>query len=1061
MLMQEAPPSRGLWVRGVLVVLALSVLSAMVAVEWRHRHLLSARAADRGAVIDSLAKSLIEHTTQSEVLGAASVMGLTSHLLKQAALGQLERDAPSVLALLGAARDRFGAQGVYLLAADGTIVAHATAGPSSTGQNVGFRPYFQQALAGRSNVYAAVGAFSHERGLYVAAPLHAGTSSPSPVLGVIMVKLPLAPIDAMLARAGMPALLLSPQGVAIASTRGEWLYAMTPPLEQQRIDGIAALRQFGRQFDNGVASALPFDVGQPQVVIDGAAHALEQRSLDWHDPAGPWSLVLLEDVSALLPWSERMLLGGSAGLLVLLLGLLVLALLRNRQRMAASQQRLQVLGAALQSSPMAVVVTNAKGFIEWVNPGFEAITGYRLEEVQGSKPSLLSSGKTGMETYNDMWSHLVSGRAWKGAFINRRKDGTEYHAEATLTPVLDRFGVRIGMVGVHQDLSERLQEQQALQRSEQRMRELLEQQKAIFDNAPPVLLTADGVIRLFNPAFAALVGGTAEQMQDERVSSLFASLEEHAAFAARMAPRLVAGEQVREDWTLRRLDGSPFEARISASPVQISGATLAAMWVIEDVTEVHRAELAMQDARERLELAQEAGKIGVFDADLRTGHSVWISKQAGHQGLRERVFDDWRAAWAQRLDGRDREAALARLDVALQGSETRFSDTWRMVRADGTVHWYECSARILRDAQGKAERMVGVNVDIDAYKQLEARVAAQLQFQQVLIDTISIPIVYKDAQGRYLGFNRAYEATFGIRREDYLGKTVLDRDFIEPDQRQLFQDDVQMALQGAEAVHREVDLPYADGVIHRTLYWLQRFGEPGSEMEGVIGTFVDISDRQRIEQDLRRAKELAEEAATLKSNFLANMSHEIRTPMNAIIGMSHLALKSGLTPRQHDYVAKIEQAGQHLMGVINDILDFSRIEAGKLRIESHPFVLDQVLAGVVDVVSHKATAKGLELICDVASNVPQNLVGDALRIGQILINYANNAVKFTERGEVGIVVRMEQAQGDDVTLRLEVRDTGIGLTPQQQDKLFQSFQQADASTTRRYGGTGLGLAICK
>ena len=1061
MLMQEAPPSRGLWVRGVLVVLALSVLSAMVAVEWRHRHLLSAREADRGAVIDSLAKSLIEHTTQSEVLGAASVMGLTSHLLKQAALGQLGRDAPAVLTLLGAARDRFGAQGVYLIAADGAIVAHATTGPSSTGQNVGFRPYFQQALAGRSNVYAAVGAFSHERGLYVAAPLHAGTSSPSPVLGVIMVKLPLAPIDAMLARAGMPALLLSPQGVAIASTRGEWLYAMTPPLEQQRIDGIAALRQFGRQFDNGVASALPFDVGQPQVVIDGAAHALEQRSLDWHDPAGPWSLVLLDDVSALLPWSERMLLGGSAGLLVLLLGLLVLALLRNRQRMAASQQRLQVLGAALQSSPMAVVVTNAKGFIEWVNPGFEAITGYRLEEVQGSKPSLLSSGKTGMETYNDMWSHLVSGRAWKGAFINRRKDGTEYHAEATLTPVLDRFGVRIGMVGVHQDLSERLQEQQALQRSEQRMRELLEQQKAIFDNAPPVLLTADGVIRLFNPAFAALVGGTAEQMQDERVSSLFASLEEHAAFAARMAPRLVAGEQVREDWTLRRLDGSPFEARISASPVQISGATLAAMWVIEDVTEVHRAEVAMQEARERLELAQEAGKIGVFDADLRIGRSIWISKQAGHQGLRERVFDDWRAAWVQRLDSRDRAAALARLDVALQGNETRFSDTWRMVRADGTVHWYECSARILRDAQGQAERMVGVNVDIDAYKQLEARVAAQLQFQQVLIDTISIPIVYKDAQGRYLGFNRAYEATFGIRREDYLGKTVLDRDFIEPDQRQLFQDDVQMALQGAEAVHREVDLPYADGVIHRTLYWLQRFGEPGSEMEGVIGTFVDISDRQRIEQDLRRAKELAEEAATLKSNFLANMSHEIRTPMNAIIGMSHLALKSGLTPRQHDYVAKIEQAGQHLMGVINDILDFSRIEAGKLRIESHPFVLDQVLAGVVDVVSHKATAKGLELICDVASNVPQNLVGDALRIGQILINYANNAVKFTERGEVGIVVRMEQAQGDDVTLRLEVRDTGIGVTPQQQDKLFQSFQQADASTTRRYGGTGLGLAICK
>ncbi|MGL6203604.1 MAG: PAS domain-containing protein, partial [Giesbergeria sp.] len=574
MLMQETPSPRTSWVRGVLVVLVLAVLSAMVAVELRQQHLLGERQAQRSAVIDGLAKSLIEQTMQSEVLGAVSVMGLTSHLLKQAVLGQLGRDAPAVLALLGAARDRFGAQGVYLINTDGTIVAHATAGPSSTGQNVGFRPYFHQALAGRSNVYAAVGAFSHERGLYVAAPLHAGSSSPSPVLGVVMVKLPFAQVDALLARAGMPALLLSPQGVAIASTRTEWLYAMTPPLEQRRIDGIKALRQFGRQFDNGVASALPFDATQPEVLIDGAPHALEQRSIDWHDPAGAWSLVLLDDVSALMPWAQRTGLGGAVGVLVLLLGLLVLELLRNRQRMAATQQRLQVLGAALQSSPMAVVVTNAQGIIEWVNPGFEATTGYGLNEVRGAKPGLLASGKTGVETYNAMWSHLVSGRAWKGVFINRRKDGTEYHAESTLTPVLSSHGVRIGMVGLHQDVSARMQEQQELQRSERRLRELLEQQKAIFDNAPPVLLTADGVMRMFNPAFAALVGGTAQQLQDERVSCLFASLEEHAAFAARVAPRLVAGEQVREDWTLRRLDGSPFEARISASAVHIEGASL-------------------------------------------------------------------------------------------------------------------------------------------------------------------------------------------------------------------------------------------------------------------------------------------------------------------------------------------------------------------------------------------------------------------------------------------------------------------------------------------------------
>jgi two-component system sensor histidine kinase/response regulator len=1049
------------WLQGALVVALVAFVGALAAVQVILAQRLHERQVQRQALLDRTAHALIEQTVQGAALGAVSVLGLTEPLLKQVALGLLEPDAPAVLAPLSAARSRFAAQGVYVIAADGTIVAHATDGAHSTGNNVAFRPYFQQAMKGISSVYAAVGAFTFERGLYVAAPLFSGSSPESSVVGAVMFKLQFAPIDALLANTGIPALLLSPQGVAYASTRPEWLYAVSPPLVQSRIDAIAALRQFGRHFDNGVASALPFEAVAGDVLIDGAQHAVERQEIDWNDPAGPWALLMLDDVSQAMPLADRLSHGGAVFVLLGLLGLLLMELLRNRQRMAVTQQRLQVLGAALESSPLAVVVTDAHGVIEWVNPEFERNTGYRLQEVRGRKPSLLASGKTPLQTFGAMWAALLAGRPWKGHFINRRKDGTEYHEEATLSPVLDARGVCIGMVGLHQDVTQRMQEQQALERSERWHKELLLQQNAIFDNAPPVLLTCDGLMRKFNPAFAALVGGTPEQLQDQRVSLLFGSLEQHAAFSARVAPSLAAGAPVREYWTAYRLDGSAFDVRISASSVQVDGCGQAAIWIIEDVTEARRAEAAMRDTRERLELAQEAGKIGVFDVDLQSGRSVWTRKQTGAEGISERVFDDWRAAWVQRLYAPDRDAALARLDAALQGQACTFRDTWRMVRADGGVRWFECSAHILRSASGKAERMVGVNVDIDAHKRLEERVAAQLQFQQVLVDTIAIPIFYKDAQGRYLGFNRAYEQAFGIRREDYLGKTVLDMVHLPHEKRQQFRVDAEMALHRAEPVHREVDMPYADGRTRRTLYWLQGFSQPDGAPGGVIGTFVDIGERQRVEEELRRAKELAEEATALKSNFLANMSHEIRTPMNAIIGMSHLALKSGLSARQHDYVSKIEQAGQHLMGVINDILDFSRIEAGKLRIEAHPFVLDQVLAGVVDVVSHKAGAQGLELICDVASDVPQNLVGDALRIGQILINYANNAIKFTERGDIGIVVRVQSQDGDRVLLRFEVCDTGIGLSDEQMERLFQSFQQADTSTTRRYGGTGLGLAICK
>jgi PAS domain S-box-containing protein len=236
--------------------------------------------------------------------------------------------------------------------------------------------------------------------------------------------------------------------------------------------------------------------------------------------------------------------------------------------------------------------------------------------------------------------------------------------------------------------------------------------------------------------------------------------------------------------------------------------------------------------------------------------------------------------------------------------------------------------------------------------------------------------------------------------------------------------------------------------------------DANGQVIGAIETLQDISDQKQAEMALQEAKADAEAAARVKAEFLANMSHEIRTPLNAIVGFAHLLHKTELNARQASHVQHLRASGDMLLQLINDILDFSKIEAGRMPIEKVPFVLDTVLDNLSGMIAERAREKGLELHFVLANEVPQHLVGDSLRLTQVLVNLLSNAIKFTEAGQILIFISVAERSDAKVRLEIAVQDSGIGISPEQQARLFRAFSQADSSTTRKYGGTGLGLTIC-
>lgn len=392
------------------------------------------------------------------------------------------------------------------------------------------------------------------------------------------------------------------------------------------------------------------------------------------------------------------------------------------------------------------------------------------------------------------------------------------------------------------------------------------------------------------------------------------------------------------------------------------------------------------------------------------------------------------------------------------------SDTYQRLDKFGNAVWLEANYNPIFDQAGQVYKIVkfAINVTQSELAKLEAN---QLQKQEKLfrdlLDSAPDAMIIADAQGKIRMINKQAESLFGYTRSELVGQLL---EILIP---QRFRQHHPQKRDGF--FHNPAVREMGSGL---ELFGLAKDGHeipielslsPIQTDEGLwaASAIRDISERRLANQQLQVAMKAAEEATRTKSDFLANMSHEIRTPMNAIIGMSYLALQSNLNAQQRNYISKVHRSAESLLGIINDILDFSKIEAGMLHIEKVPFDLSDILQRLADVIAFKAEENGIELLFSNTHHIPKNLIGDPLRLGQVLLNLASNAVKFTHDGEIVLDISVKQETDDQITLLFSVKDSGIGMTPEQQSKLFQSFSQADTSTTRKYGGTGLGLSISK
>lgn len=748
------------------------------------------------------------------------------------------------------------------------------------------------------------------------------------------------------------------------------------------------------------------------------------------------------------------------------------ALEKSKTDLAESEAQFRTLADA---NTAAIYVLQADRFA-LVNPALSTITGYSRDELLGMEFAKLIHPEHRGEICERERSRLrgedVVSR-YQNQIVTKFGENRWMDVSVGLIPLRGQMAT----VCTAFDITERRKALDDLAASQRRYQTLTESMKDVVWT-----LDAETMRYLYvSPSIFFLRGFTAEEVIAEPAD---ANVSEESRTAARdlLADRIGASragtltpstyftnevEQIRKDgstvWTEVI---SHFVINQETGAVEVHGVT-------RDIAERKRAEnalretlQALRESEESLKFVLDGSRLGTWDWNIETGEVKRNDYWAEMLGYASDGCGSTTGNWLDLVHPDDRQTAWKSIEDNLAGRSPVHEIEYRMRARDGSYRWIFDRARIVsRDISGRATRMSGTHEDITSRKLAEEALRTAEERYRILAEFAvdNIWLLGPDLRLKYI--SPAIETITGYTAAEMAEKTLPE--MLRPDSLAHalnYLDGLRPVSESGlatEPFRREMELKRKDGgTVWTEITASPRFDPEGNLVE-LVGVTRDIRDRKLAEQQLIIAKEQAEAASRAKSVFLANMSHEIRTPMNGVIGMTGLLLDTILNNEQRHYAEAIRSCGESLLALINDILDFSKIESGKLELEFMDFDLRVLLDDVAAPLAARAQSKRLEFTCAVAPKVPSHVCGAPGRLRQILNNLAGNAVKFTELGKISILAALVRESEAETVIRFAVRDTGIGIPPETQKKLFQKFTQADASTTRRFGGTGLGLAIAK